>query len=365
MIIYYWIDIKCNLFIFFRRLDNFDDLARHYDRIIAVDWLGMGCSSRTSKRVTQLSIIESMKNCGESSLETFQKEIAEKVTDEFIDSLEELRKEENIENFVLAGHSLGGYLVGKYTLKYPEQVRGLILISPAGVPELPPKSDRIDSKDLDWRIRFMKKLWNLNITPQSLIRIVGPSRGIEWIEKGIGRRFSHRWQGEELKLFSDYFYHITAAPGNGEYALNALLDPIFVKKSANRGNRSPIASAKDPKDTQQSNSKSTNNIAEGADDEEEELSETKNEYRSGVFARNPLENDLIKLNQSNIPILMIFGDHDWLYYPSAPKSIDLWKANGINAELAILSNAGHHLYLENAPDFNNLVVNWTKKIKYE
>lgn len=35
----------------------------------------------------------------------------------FIDSLEEWRKAKNLSNFVLLGHSFGGYVAAKYALK--------------------------------------------------------------------------------------------------------------------------------------------------------------------------------------------------------------------------------------------------------
>lgn len=39
----------------------------------------------------------------------------------------------NLHQFYLIGHSLGGWIGASYALKYPEQVRGLILISPEGL----------------------------------------------------------------------------------------------------------------------------------------------------------------------------------------------------------------------------------------
>eukprot|EP01032_Pedospumella_encystans_P027304 gene27304-30864_t len=119
---------------------NYDTLGTHFDKIIAVDWPGMGCSSRTATKFTPTANI-----CSDAERE---KEIAQAVTDELIDSLEKLRVEENIPHFTLAGHSLGGYLAGKYAVKYPDVVDNLVLISPVGIPEPPPSETHLLPKDM-------------------------------------------------------------------------------------------------------------------------------------------------------------------------------------------------------------------------
>jgi pimeloyl-ACP methyl ester carboxylesterase len=38
-----------------------------------------------------------------------------------------------LKDFYLMGHSFGGYICGNYALKYPENVRKVILLSPIGI----------------------------------------------------------------------------------------------------------------------------------------------------------------------------------------------------------------------------------------
>jgi len=43
-----------------------------------------------------------------------------------------------LKNFVLLGHSMGGFLAASYAMQYPERVKHLILADPWGFPEKPP-----------------------------------------------------------------------------------------------------------------------------------------------------------------------------------------------------------------------------------
>jgi len=89
----------------------------------AVDWLGMGRSSRPPFRVKAKRMdTEARVNEAESF---------------FVDSLEQWRQKMGLNKMTLVGHSLGAYLTVAYTLRYPERVSRLVLLSPAGVPEDP------------------------------------------------------------------------------------------------------------------------------------------------------------------------------------------------------------------------------------
>ena len=54
-------------------------------------------------------------------------------TDFFIDTIEKWRKALGISKFYICGHSLGGFFVGSYVLKYPKDVLKVLLLSPAGI----------------------------------------------------------------------------------------------------------------------------------------------------------------------------------------------------------------------------------------
>eukprot|EP01039_Chlorochromonas_danica_P003104 gene3104-3400_t len=318
--------------------DNYDHLAHNFDRVIAVDWPGMGCSARDTLEMKKISWLCSapMRWFNTTSREAYEKALAHQVTEEFVDSLEELRVQEGLTDFVLAGHSLGGFLSAKYALKYPKHIKGLVLISPVGVPNPPPVEQHAEPGQLDWRIRLIKNLWEMNFTPQSVVRIAG-SRGPELVKNAIDRRFSKQFQSEELQVLSDYLYHITALPASGEYALNTLLQPIFTKPEP-ESEVSEANSSNSPSSSRRERRK-------------------RRGYSSGVYAREPLEQELSSLR---MPILLMYGDDDWLYYPTASDSIDLWNKSGGRAELKIIHNAGHHLYMDNSNDFNNSVVDWVR-----
>lgn len=95
------------------------DLASYF-HVYAVDLLGMGSSGRP-----QFPLKQASQNT----------EIAENF---FIDSLKQWKEKIGIKGkYYLAGHSLGGYICSLYTMKYPDEIEKLILISPAGIPERP------------------------------------------------------------------------------------------------------------------------------------------------------------------------------------------------------------------------------------
>ncbi|KAJ0085774.1 hypothetical protein Patl1_09255 [Pistacia atlantica] len=131
---------------FFR---NFDALASRF-RVIAVDQLGWGGSSRPD----------------------FTCKSTEETEAWFIDSFEEWRKAKNLSNFILLGHSLGGYVAAKYALKHPEHVQHLILVGPAGFSsESDATSEWLTRFRATWKGTILNHLWESNFTPQKIVRL--------------------------------------------------------------------------------------------------------------------------------------------------------------------------------------------------
>ena len=73
---------------------------------------------------------------GRSGRPTFSND-AEKAEYQLVRSVEEWRREMQLEKFVLLGHSMGGFLAASYAIQYPERVKHLILADPWGFPEKP------------------------------------------------------------------------------------------------------------------------------------------------------------------------------------------------------------------------------------
>ncbi|RVX14970.1 1-acylglycerol-3-phosphate O-acyltransferase [Vitis vinifera] len=80
-------------------------------------------------------------------------------------------KPKTFSNFILLGHSVGGYVAAKYALKHPEHIQHLILVGPAGFSlESDGKSEWLTRFRATWKGAVLNHLWESNFTPQKLVR---------------------------------------------------------------------------------------------------------------------------------------------------------------------------------------------------
>ncbi|XP_076112125.1 (Lyso)-N-acylphosphatidylethanolamine lipase-like isoform X1 [Mytilus galloprovincialis] len=171
---------------------NIDELANNRP-LYAFDLLGFGRSSRPTFSYTP-----------------------EQAEDEFVESLEEWRKQMKLDKFVLLGHSLGAYVSSSYALKYPERVKHLVLADPWGFPDKPPDSaNRIPT----W-IRVIGAVIS-PFNPLAALRVAGPWGPVlvKKFRPDLQRKFG---ESEEDDTIFDYIYHCNAQTPSGESAFKTM-----------------------------------------------------------------------------------------------------------------------------------------------
>jgi cardiolipin-specific phospholipase len=348
---------------------NYEPLSRAPGwKIYSLDMLGMGNSARPPFKIHATDP---------------QGKITE-AENWFIDALEEWRKERKIEKFTLLGHSLGGYLAVSYALKYPGHLNKLILASPAGIPEDPyavnaampepeesafqneftqgqegivnPEANentntltKVGSNNKAAAARsgqnppkrpipgWLVWLWDANVSPFSFVRLAGPL-GPRFVSGWTSRRFNHL-PGDESQVLHDYSYSLFRQKGSGEYALPYLLAPGAFA-------RSPVI----------------NRIQE-----------------VGRQTIRPATDREPALRETGIPVVLMYGDSDWMDVGAGYAAEEKIKARALkallhgteeekrrengSAKVVIVRKAGHHLYLDNPDQFNDVVMKEMKETR--
>ncbi|KAL8130632.1 hypothetical protein V2J09_019787 [Rumex salicifolius] len=255
---------------FFR---NFDALASRF-RVIAIDQLGWGGSSRPD----------------------FTCKSTEETEAWFVDTFEEWRKAKGLSNFILLGHSFGGYVAAKYALKHPEHVQHLILVGSAGFSAESNMSENLAQFRATWKGAIANHLWESNFTPQKIVRGLGPW-GPNLVRRYTTARFGEYATGEllndqESSLLTDYVYHTLAAKGSGELCLKYI-------------------------------------------------------FSFGAFARKPL---LHSAPDWKVPTTFIYGFEDWMNYKGAEEARKEMK---VPCEIIRIPQAGHFAFIDNPNGFHS------------
>ncbi|CAL8294726.1 unnamed protein product [Merluccius merluccius] len=177
-------------------IQNFDSLSG-CGPVYALDLLGFGRSSRPH----------------------FSTEPQE-AEDQFLWALEEWRQKVGLENMVLLGHNLGGYLATAYTLKHPHRVKRLLLVEPWGFPGRP---DSPQHSSIPVWIRAMGASMS-PFNPLAGLRLAGPLGPmlVQTIRSDFKQKYLSMFDDNTV---SDYIYHLNAQTPSGETAFKNMTIP--------------------------------------------------------------------------------------------------------------------------------------------
>ena len=332
---------------FYRNVDDLLDSGK-IGRVILVDWLGMGGSARPPCWESPVRSLFSTATTATTTETTTSRKFSlcnsefspSSAIDFFLDPFDRMMRNKELfdddEPVWLIGHSLGGYLAGMYAMRQYNNMYNndttkkkralnltkLILLSPVGFrpqPTSPQRTRIASSSNMPPALRLVDALWSANLTPQALIRLMGSLRGRHAVTRALRGRIP-QLDESELVLLSDYLYHVTVAPPSGEYAMNSLMEPG-----------------------------------------------TSEEDGLGVYAIQPLGGGTLAraITQSSSlstlkSIKVLYGDRDWMTFHEPEARLEMQRIQqsdcGIQAEVHIVPEAGHHLYLDNSKIFARHIV---------
>uniref|UniRef100_A0A665WY14 (Lyso)-N-acylphosphatidylethanolamine lipase n=1 Tax=Echeneis naucrates TaxID=173247 RepID=A0A665WY14_ECHNA len=240
---------------------------------------------------------------GRSSRPPFPSD-ASKAEQQFVNSIEQWRQSVGLENMILLGHSLGGYLATSYAIQYPSRVLHLILVDPWGFPEQPktqPDDNPGQGAELVKRpspprwVKIIASVVSL-FNPLAVIRAAGP-----W-GPGLVNRFRPDFKRKFEDLFDDdtmtqYIYHCNAQTPSGEVGFRAM--------SASLG-----------------------------------------------WAKLPMLQRVHQLPPS-MPLTMLYGQRSWVDSSSGYRVVQI--RNQTHTRVLLINDASHHVYADQPEEFNRVV----------
>ncbi|XP_014217327.1 protein ABHD4 isoform X2 [Copidosoma floridanum] len=251
---------------------NLDSLAKQRP-VYAIDLLGFGRSSRP----------------------VFSNK-AEETESQLVKSVEEWRKEMQLEKFVLLGHSMGGFLAASYAIEHPDKVKHLILADPWGVPEKPSEVTNqrrvpIVIKALAYMLQPLNPLW--------AVRFAGPLGQwlIETTRPDIVKKFG-TVLNDDPSIISQYIHQCNVQTPSGESAFHAMMQGFG-------------------------------------------------------WAKNPIIKRIDQLRKE-VPITLIYGSRSWVDNSASETIKEIRSASYVDVQ--IISGAGHHVYLDKSDIFNKYVL---------
>ncbi|XP_022832456.1 1-acylglycerol-3-phosphate O-acyltransferase ABHD5 isoform X2 [Spodoptera litura] len=221
---------------------------------------------------------------------------AQKAEAQWVESVEEWRREVNLGQFILLGHSLGGYIATAYAIKYPERVRHLVLADPWGFAERPQNAYEKAQLPL-WVRAIATAVQPLN--PLWAVRAAGPAG--KWLvsktRPDISRKYLNYVPDAE-RVIPEYIYQCNSQTPSGESAFHTLMTGFG-------------------------------------------------------WAKNPMVRRVDELDPA-LPITVLYGSRSWVDNSSGQVLVE--HRGPSNTFVQVINGAGHHVYLDKPELFNKFVL---------
>ena len=203
----------------------------------------------------------------------------------------------------IIGHSFGGYIAAQFALQHPERVSHLFLADPWGVPIC--DESEWKNRRIPIRFRIGLALYRFGL-PLWVLRAVGPM-GPRLLPR-FRPDFAERWKPhiDDVNKFFDYTYHCNADR-------NALGEHAF---------------------------------------------QMCGRHDIPVYARQPLAAHLPAGLSVNVQLTVAYGENTWMRRDAGERMVQQMQRAAPEASRAIhiISEAGHQINTDNAPDFNRLLI---------
>jgi len=131
-------------------------------------------------------------------------------------------------DYILMGHSLGGYLASNFALRYPEKLTKLFMVSAVGIKTKPEEftvenvAARQPTATRSFMFRRMAGLWEWHISPFTFLRKAGYYGANRMLDGYVRRRLNLETE-EEKVAFKDMLIQTSMRNISSEVCITMIL----------------------------------------------------------------------------------------------------------------------------------------------